>query len=92
MTKLEILQERASRGNDAKAINLLAELDRYFLALESETLGKIKQHYEDITYVLAQPDALAIDITVPTQLVKIATDWGKAIDPSFGDDSQIVNG
>jgi hypothetical protein len=93
MNRFEILHARASRGDDPKAVNLLAELDRYFTTLESETKAKISQHLNDVAYVISQPDALAVDSTdVPEKLSKIVTAWGKAIDPAFGDNSQIVNG
>lgn len=93
MNKHEILKARAARGDDPKAVNLLAEFNRYFENLENEVRTKIKQNFEDITYVMAQPDALDITNTVvPAKIVRIATEWGKSIDPTFGDDSQIVNG
>jgi len=93
VTKLEILQARAARGDDPKAANILAELNRYFDNLENEVRTKIDQHCKDLTYVISQPDALTLEnTTVPAKIISIATEWGKTIDPSFGDDSQIVNG
>lgn len=93
MTRLEILQARAQRGDDPKASNLFAEINRYFDNLENETRTKIDQHCKDLTYVISQPDALSLENTnVPSKIIRIATEWGKTIDPFFGDDSQIVNG
>jgi hypothetical protein len=93
VTRLEILQARASRGDDPKATNLYAEINRYFDNLEHETRTKIDQHCKDLTYVISQPDTLTLENTnVPSQIIRIAIEWGKTIDPSFGDDSQIVNG
>lgn len=93
MSRYEILQARAARGDDPKAANLLAEMNRYFDNLENETRTKIDQHCKDLTFVISQPDALTLENTnVPAKIIRIANEWGKTIDPTFGDDSQIVNG
>ena len=93
MTRLEILQARAERGDDPKAANILAELNRYFDNLENEVRTKIDQHCKDLTYVISQPDALSIENTsIPSKIIRIASEWGKTIDPNFGADAQIVNG
>jgi len=89
--RLRIIAENPNDPRAPKAMNLIKEIERFSNELRTETESKIQQCVNDLTHVISQHDALTIEHSgVAEKVVKIGMAWGRAIDPSFGESTQVV--
>jgi uncharacterized secreted protein with C-terminal beta-propeller domain len=89
--RLRIIAENPNDPRAPKAMNLIKEIERFSNELRSETESKIKQCVNDIGHVLVQDDTCTIEHTgVAQKVLNLAVLWGRAIDPAFGESTQVV--